>query len=200
MSQAATDEAVKDLIEVRSVWAGWHVLGCARRACLCHPRPSIRRAARSPLLPRSHQAEINDHDDPKPSSEDAVTDRPSRKVVDPPGGKQSYKLYGEEYEEADALSLAPPKDGGPGVDVDIDRMEHLKVHVEPEADGGARIEDMPDENKIELIPGEQKDEPATADARNTERESNPPPNFRPTRKVREGESLAIASRSMEASA
>ncbi|KLT46252.1 hypothetical protein CC85DRAFT_281903 [Cutaneotrichosporon oleaginosum] len=146
MSQAATDEAVKDLIE----------------------------------------AEINDHEDPKPSSSSqAATTRPSRKVVDPPGGKQSFKLYGEEYEEADALSLAPPKDGGPGVDIDIDRMEHLKLHVEPEADGGAHIEDLPDENKIELGPGE-KVESATAEARNTERESNPPPNFRPTRKVREG--------------
>jgi hypothetical protein len=148
MSQAATDEAVADLIE----------------------------------------AEINDHEDPKPSSSNAAATRPSRKVVDPPGGKQSYKLYGEEYEEADALSLAPPKDGGPGVDVDIDRMEHLKLHVEPEADGGAHIDDIPDDNKIEAGPGETPIESATAEARASDagRTSNPPPNFRPTRKVREG--------------
>lgn len=76
-------------------------------------------------------------------------------------------MFGEEYEEADALSLAPPRDGGEGVDVEIERLERLKVHVEPEAeDRGAKIED--DE--------EQKN-----------RVSNPPVGFKPTRKVREGE-------------
>lgn len=65
-------------------------------------------------------------------------------MIDPPGGKQSLKIYGEEYEEADALSLAPPPNGGSGVDVEVDRMQHLKVHVEPEVDGGATIEDIDD--------------------------------------------------------
>ncbi|BEJ12425.1 hypothetical protein CspHIS471_0208850 [Cutaneotrichosporon sp. HIS471] len=136
MSQAATDEAVKDLIE----------------------------------------AEINDFDDSKASSSEAAT-RPSGKVVDTPGGKQSFKINPEAYVETDAVSLAPAQDGGPGVDVDVNRMEHLKVHVEPEADGGATIEDIPDDRKIEATPSDQT---------NPERQSNPPPNFRPSRKVREG--------------
>jgi hypothetical protein len=111
-----------------------------------------------------------------------ATGRPTRKVIDPPGGKQSLKLYGEEYEETDALSLAPPADGGPGVDVEIDRLEHLKLHVEPEADGGAHIEDLPDKITADKAAADK----AAADE--AARVSNPPPNFRPTRKVRQGES------------
>ncbi|WVQ69844.1 uncharacterized protein L199_008065 [Kwoniella botswanensis] len=91
--------------------------------------------------------------------------RPSRKVRDPPGGKQSIQLFGEEYEEEDALSLAPPRDGGDGVDVEVERLEKLRVHAEPVRDGGAHIEE--EENR-------------------TERVSNPAHGFRPTRKVREG--------------
>jgi len=64
--------------------------------------------------------------------------------VDPPGGKQSLHLFGEEYEETDALSLAPPRDGGNGVDVEVERMERMRVHVEPEFDGGAKVEDVKD--------------------------------------------------------
>ena len=94
--------------------------------------------------------------------------RPSRKVVDPPGGKDSLKLYGEEYEETDALSLAPPRDGGSGIDVEVERMERMRVHVEAERDGGARVEDVED----------------SQDGRG---ESNPPEGFRPSRKVRQGE-------------
>ena len=122
------------------------------------------------------EAEINDPstDNERKSSDDAGSGaagaRPSRKVVDPPGGKQSLRLFGEEYEEADALSLAPTPDGG--ADVEIDRMEHLKLHVEPEVDGGATIEDVKDDAK------DAEDE--------ANRVSNPPANFRPSRKVREG--------------
>ncbi|WWC69232.1 uncharacterized protein I206_103169 [Kwoniella pini CBS 10737] len=91
--------------------------------------------------------------------------RPSRKVRDPPGGKQSIQLFGEEYEEEDALSLAPPRDGGNGVDVEVERLERMRVHAEPVVDNGAHIED--DNNKSERV-------------------SNPAHDFRPTRKVREG--------------
>ena len=90
-------------------------------------------------------------------------------MVDPPGGKQSINIVGGEYEEVDALSLAPPRDGGDGVDVDLERLEKVHLHVEPEAEGTAKIE----EEK-----GGETEESKT---------SNPPPGFRPTRKVREGE-------------
>ncbi|ORY29954.1 hypothetical protein BCR39DRAFT_558780 [Naematelia encephala] len=113
------------------------------------------------------EAEIADPttDSPVHPSKSTVP-RFSRKVVDAPGGKQNIRLFGEEYEETDALSLAPPRDGGDGVDVEIERLERLKVHVEPAVEGGAKIE-------------EPKDEPA-------ERVTNPPPGFKPSRKVREG--------------
>jgi len=117
-------------------------------------------------------ADLVDAEIADPTS-DAVVDstkstvpRPSRKVVDPPGGKQSVRLFGEEYEEIDALSLAPPRGGGDGVDVEVERMERLKVHVEPEIEGTAKVEEVSEEN--------------------AGRVSNPPPGFRPTRKVREG--------------
>lgn len=100
--------------------------------------------------------------------------RPSRKVIDPPGGKTSLNITGDEYAEADALSLAPARDGG--VDVDIDRMQHLKLHVDEEVDGGAHIEDIPDK-KVAAGQTEQ----------GQERVVNAPDGFRPTRKVREGE-------------
>lgn len=106
----------------------------------------------SPNRPRklTPQAEIADPttDSKLPSSHSTVPRngaggaKPTRKVVDPPGGKQSLKIYGEEYEEEDALSLAPPRDGGPGVDVEIERMEKMRLHVEPELDGGAKIEEQ----------------------------------------------------------
>ncbi|ORX33796.1 hypothetical protein BD324DRAFT_638618 [Kockovaella imperatae] len=67
--------------------------------------------------------------------------RTTRKVTEPPGGRGSFRLAPQEYEETDALSLAPPRDGGDGVDVELDHMEHLRLHVEPEHDGGAKIED-----------------------------------------------------------
>lgn len=67
--------------------------------------------------------------------------RPSRKVRDPPGGKQSISIFGEEYEETDALSMAPPRDGGSGIDVEIERLEKLRMHVEPTVAGGAKIEE-----------------------------------------------------------
>ena len=41
--------------------------------------------------------------------------------------------------------MAPPRDGGSGVDVEIERLEKMKLHVEPEVDGGAKIEDEKDE-------------------------------------------------------
>ena len=37
--------------------------------------------------------------------------------------------------------MAPPRDGGDGVDVEIERLERMKVHVESEVEGGAKIED-----------------------------------------------------------
>lgn len=70
--------------------------------------------------------------------------RPTRKVVDPPGGKSSGIIVPEEYEEQDALSFAPPRNGGDGVDVEVERMERMRLHVEPRADGGATIEDEKD--------------------------------------------------------
>lgn len=45
----------------------------------------------------------------------------------------------------------------------------MKMHVEPEQEGGAKIEDVKDDDK------EKKD-----------RVSNPPPGFKPTRKVTQG--------------
>lgn len=53
-------------------------------------------------------------------------------------------------------------------------MQHLKLHVDEEVDGGAHIEDIPDQPK--------KTEQAQQD-----RVVNAPDGFRPTRKVREGE-------------
>lgn len=98
---------------------------------------------------------------------------------DPPGGKQSLNIVGDEYAEADALSLAPGRDGG--VDVDIDRMQHLKLHVDEQVDGGAHIEDIPDKPKA----GVQDAKDAKDDEQ--DRVVNAPEGFRPTRKVREGE-------------
>ncbi|KAK8869585.1 hypothetical protein IAR55_000152 [Kwoniella newhampshirensis] len=100
-----------------------------------------------------------------PSSKSTVP-RPSRKVRDPPGGKDNIRLYGEEYEEEDALSLAPPRDGGSGVEVEVERLERLKVHVEPEVDGGAKIIDNDDDEEKSRV-------------------SNPPAGFKPSRKVRQ---------------
>lgn len=90
------------------------------------------------------QAEIADptHDNELNPAQSTVP-RPSRKVRDPPGGKTSFNITGEDYEETDALSIAPPRNGGRGVDVEIDRMEKMRLHVEPEVDGGAKIEDTP---------------------------------------------------------
>ncbi|EJT50840.1 hypothetical protein A1Q1_07990 [Trichosporon asahii var. asahii CBS 2479] len=124
----------------------------------------------------SKLAEIADPTEPaeRKSPVDAAGNpvRPSRKVIDPPGGKTSFSVTGDEYAEADALSLAPAKDGG--VDVDIDRMQHLKLHVDEEVDGGAHIEDIPDKPQ--------------AKQQEQDRVVNAPSGFRPTRKVREGKS------------
>ncbi|KAK4687757.1 hypothetical protein P7C73_g2365, partial [Tremellales sp. Uapishka_1] len=112
-------------------------------------------------------AEIADPttDSPLPSSRSTVP-RPSRKVREAPGGQQNLRIFGEEYEETDALSLAPPRDGGDGVDVELEHMEKIRLHVEPEKEGAAHIE-------------EEKEKAP-------ERVSNPAANFRPSRKVREG--------------
>ncbi|OCF36630.1 hypothetical protein I317_00631 [Kwoniella heveanensis CBS 569] len=115
-------------------------------------------------------AEIGDPTtDSTVKSSQTTVPRPSRKVIDPPGGKQSIRLFGEEYEEEDALSLAPPRDGGDGVDVEVERLERLRVHAEPVVDGGARIED------------DQQQQQGDGS-----RISNPPAGYRPSRKVREG--------------
>ncbi len=125
------DAAVADLVEVSE-----------NRVC------DRSRAAQSRclLLTSTRQAEIADptHENTMHPSKSTVP-RQSRKVVDPPGGKSSVRLTGEEYEETDALSLAPPRDGGNGVDVEMERMERMRLHVEPEAKGGATIEDDKDE-------------------------------------------------------
>jgi len=155
-SQAATDAAVADLVEV-----------------------SIRNCVTG--FTADAQAEIADPTtDNKVHPSKSAVPRPTRKVVDPPGGKQNIRLFGEEYEESDALSLAPPRDGGDGVDIEVERMERMKLHVEPEAEGGAHIEEEKDA-WVHVAAGE-----TTADVRNAGRTSNPPPDFRPTRKVREG--------------
>ncbi|RSH93896.1 hypothetical protein EHS25_006548 [Saitozyma podzolica] len=111
------------------------------------------------------EAEIADptHESSIPSSKSTVP-RPSRKVIDPPGGKQSMRIFGEEFEETDALSMAPPRDGGEGVDIEVERMERMKVHVDPVEEAGKRIEEVPE----------------------GDRASNPPPGFRPSRKVMQG--------------
>lgn len=58
------------------------------------------------------------------------------------------------------------------------------MHVEPEEDLGAHIEDLPEEEKKAAKEKAEKAKEAG------DRVTNPPPNFRPTRKVREGESRA----------
>lgn len=108
------------------------------------------------------EAEIAD-----PTTESAIP--PSKSTVPRKAKEDNLRLFGEEYEEQDALSLAPPRDGGDGVDVEIERLERMKVHVEQEQEGGAKIEDVKDDDK------EKKD-----------RISNPPPGFKPTRKVTQG--------------
>ncbi len=57
------------------------------------------------------------------------------------------KVFGEEYEETDALSLAPHRDGTDGVDVEVQRLEKLRMHVEPEVDGGAHIEEAKEDEE-----------------------------------------------------
>lgn len=52
-------------------------------------------------------------------------------------------------------------------------MQHLKLHVDEQVDGGAHIEDIPDQPK--------------KDQAQQDRIVNAPDGFRPTRKVREGE-------------
>lgn len=47
--------------------------------------------------------------------------------------------------------MAPPRDGGDGVDVEVERMERLKVHVEPEVDGGAKIEEAEKEENSSVV-------------------------------------------------
>ncbi|WVQ71849.1 hypothetical protein IAR50_001391 [Cryptococcus sp. DSM 104548] len=91
------------------------------------------------------------------------TNIPSSKAT-VPRGKTGLNIFPEEYEEEDALSLAPPRDGGDGVDVEVDRLEKLRIHVEKEKEGGASIEEV------------------SKDAAGN-RVSNPPPGFKPTRKV-----------------
>ncbi|TYJ51653.1 hypothetical protein B9479_007758 [Cryptococcus floricola] len=81
-----------------------------------------------------------------------------------PRGKTGVNIFPEEYEEEDALSLAPPRDGGDGVDLEVERLEKLRIHVEKQKEGGATIEEV------------------TKDASGN-RVSNPPPGFKPTRKV-----------------
>lgn len=138
----------------------------------CHPR--------CPDLPSDTQAEIADpsHGDEDQSNGNSGS-RPSRKVVDPPGGKQSLNVYGNEYQEEDALSLAPCPSGD-GFDVDVDRMQHMKLHVDSEVDGGATITDIDDKDKKDKAAQAGKADKADA---KTDRVTNPPPNFRPTRKV-----------------
>ncbi|WVQ78468.1 hypothetical protein IAT38_000554 [Cryptococcus sp. DSM 104549] len=92
-------------------------------------------------------------------------------------GGGNLRLFGEEYEEQDALSLAPPRDGGDGVDVEVERLERLRVHVEAEKEGGAKIEESK-EDKAKRQEAEAKEEAG--------RVSNPPPGFKPSRKVTQG--------------
>ncbi|WVO14043.1 hypothetical protein L204_101668 [Cryptococcus depauperatus] len=101
------------------------------------------------------EAEIAD-----PTHESSVP--PSKSTV-PRGEKDTNaRLFGQakEYEEQDALSFAPPRDGD-GVDIDVEKLERLKVHIIHEKESGATIKDAEEANKA----------------------SNPPPGFKPTRKV-----------------
>jgi hypothetical protein len=49
------------------------------------------------------------------------------------------RIFGEEFEETDALSMAPPRDGGEGVDIEVERMERMKVHVDPVEEAGGCV-------------------------------------------------------------
>ena len=117
-SQSATDAAVADLVDVSRL-------------------PSTQSELTS-------QAEIADptHDNEVKSTHSTVP-RPSRRVREAPGGKDSINISEEGYEETDALSIAPPRNGGSGVDVELERMERMRLHVEPVVDGGAKIEEEP---------------------------------------------------------
>ena len=127
-NKAATDAAVADLVDVSPT-----------------PARSIARNDRARLTYLSvTQAEIADPTtDSKLHPSKSTVPRNSRKTGDGTG----VRIEPQEYEETDALSLAPPRDGGSGVDVEIDRIERMKVHVEPEVDGGARIEDEKEDAK-----------------------------------------------------
>ena len=77
--------------------------------CIC----SVRRPA-YPEFPHSNvfaclPAEVADpHTEDSENNKDSEF-RPSRKVTQPPGGKSTINIVSGEYEEEDALSLAPPK-------------------------------------------------------------------------------------------
>jgi len=133
-SQALTDAAVADLVDV-----------CQNpRVPALEPQCSA--AAREDGEDTADtQAEIADPTtDNKVHPNKSTVPRPTRKVVDPPGGKQNLRIFGEEYEETDALSLAPPRGGGDGIDVEVERMERMRLHVEPQREDEAHIEEEKD--------------------------------------------------------
>ena len=122
------------------------------QCCRCRSRRCERLSFVSHKLGSEQVAEEFDQAEIADPTQDSRV-HPSRSTVPRKGGKhhqplvpsggegKGYTVEPQEYEETDALSLAPPRDGGDGVDVEIERMEKLRVHVEPEAPGGATIED-----------------------------------------------------------
>lgn len=91
------------------------------------------------LIILTSQAEIAD---PHPSAPPALDRnsssdfRPTRKVREAPGGKQTLNIFGgdddqDRYEHQDALSLAPSKTGD-GVDVELTHEERMRIHLEGE--------------------------------------------------------------------
>lgn len=74
------------------------------------------------------------------------------------------------------------------MDIEVERMERMRVHVEPEVEGGAKIEEEKEQDSLVPIGVLRVKGEEWLMARGASRASNPPPNFRPTRKVRDGES------------
>lgn len=66
-------------------------------------------------------------------------------------------------------------------------MQHMKLHVDEEVDGGAHIEDIPDKQKVKQGDKGQEKKEHQQQGQQGDRVVNAPQGFRPTRKVREGE-------------
>lgn len=58
------------------------------------------------------QQQQGNKDDESSSNNNSGGFRPTRKVTQRPGGATSVSIFGGEYDESDALSMAPPKPSG----------------------------------------------------------------------------------------